>query len=69
MRAEYEELKTQGVELIHPGHPDFPPHLLEIAPMLFIKERRKLSYFRWGCNRWISECVGYGDPRCTDARR
>ena len=42
VRAGYKELKTQGVELIHPGHPDFPPHLLEIAPMLFIKGKRKL---------------------------
>ena len=32
----------QGVDFIYPRHPDFPPHLLEIAPMLFIKGRRKL---------------------------
>ena len=42
VRAGYKELKTQGVEFIYPRHPDFPPHLLEIAPMLFIKGRRKL---------------------------
>lgn len=40
--AEYEQLKTQGVEFIYPRHPDFPPQLLEIAPMLFIKGQRKL---------------------------
>jgi DNA processing protein len=40
--AEYEQLKTQGIEFIYPRHPDFPPHLLEIAPMLFIKGQRKL---------------------------
>jgi DNA processing protein len=40
--TEYEQLKTQGIELIYPRHPDFPPHLLEIAPMLFIKGQRKL---------------------------
>ena len=39
---EYEQLKTQGVEFIYPMHPDFPPHLVEIAPMLFIKGQRKL---------------------------
>ena len=40
--TEYEQLKTQGVDFIYPRHPDFPPHLLEIAPMLFIKGQRKL---------------------------
>ena len=40
--TEYEHLKTRGVEFIHPRHPDFPPHLLKIAPMLFIKGQRKL---------------------------
>ena len=40
--TEYEQLKTQDIEFIYPGHPDFPPHLLEIAPMLFIKGQRKL---------------------------
>jgi DNA processing protein len=42
VRAEHEQLKAQGVEFIYPRHPDFPPHLLEIAPMLFIKGQRKL---------------------------
>jgi DNA processing protein len=40
--TEYEQLKTQGVEFIYPMHPDFPPHLLEVTPMLFIKGKRKL---------------------------
>ena len=37
----YEQLKKQGVDIIHPGHPDFPPHLLEIAPILFVKGQQK----------------------------
>ena len=40
--AEYEQLKTQGIDFIYPRHPDFPPHLLEITPVLFIKGQRKL---------------------------
>lgn len=40
--TEYEQLKTQGIDIIYPGHPDFPLHLLEIAPLLFIKGQRKL---------------------------
>ena len=39
--AEYEQLKKYGVDIIYPGHPDFPPHLLEISPMLFIKGQQK----------------------------
>ena len=37
----YEQLKKQGIDIIHPGHPDFPPHLLEIAPILFVKGQPK----------------------------
>ena len=40
--AEYELLKDSNVEIIHPRHPDFPPNPLKIAPMLFIKGKRKL---------------------------
>ena len=40
--TEYEQLKTRGVEFIYPRHPNFPPHLLEIVPMLFIRGQRKL---------------------------
>ena len=39
---EYEQLKEEDVEFVHPWHPDFPPQLLEIAPMLFIQGQRKL---------------------------
>ena len=39
--AAYEQLKDHGVNIIYPGHPDFPPHLLEIAPVLFVKGARK----------------------------
>ncbi|MYH80288.1 hypothetical protein F4141_06230 [Candidatus Poribacteria bacterium] len=37
----YEQLKKQGIDIIYPGHPDFPPHLLEIAPILFVKGQPK----------------------------
>ena len=37
----YEQLKKQGIDIIHPGHPDFPPHILEISPILFVKGRQK----------------------------
>lgn len=38
----YEALKSHGVNIIYPGHPDFPPQLLEISPMLFVKGQQKL---------------------------
>ena len=37
----YEQLKRQGVDIIYPGHPDFPPQLLEISPILFVKGEKK----------------------------
>ena len=40
--AEYEELKTRGMEIIYPKHPNTPPSLFEIAPILFIKGKREL---------------------------
>ena len=39
--AAYEQLKKQKIDIIYPGHPDFPPHLLEIAPVLFVKGQQK----------------------------
>ena len=41
VHTEYAQLKGQGIDIIHPGHPDFPPHLLEISPVLFVKGQRK----------------------------
>ena len=38
---QYETLKRQKIDIIYPGHPDFPPHLLEIAPILFTKGEKK----------------------------
>lgn len=38
---EYEELKREGVNIIYPGHPDLPPHILEISPILFVKGQSK----------------------------
>ena len=40
--AEFEQLKSLSINIIHPRHPDFPPHLLEKTPILFIKGKRKL---------------------------
>ena len=39
--AAYEQLKDDGINIIYPGHPDFPPHLLDIAPILFVKGQQK----------------------------
>ena len=37
----YEDIKRHGVSIIYPGHPDFPPQLLGIAPTLFAKGEKK----------------------------
>ena len=37
----YEQLKKQGIGIIYPGHPDFPPQLLDISPILFVKGQQK----------------------------
>ena len=39
--GEYKQLKRLEVEIIYPGHPNFPSNLLEITPILFIKGQRK----------------------------
>ena len=39
--AAYEQLKEHGIKIIYPGHPDFPPNILEIAPILFVKGQQK----------------------------
>ena len=38
---EYEKLKELEVEIIYPGHSDFPLHLFETSPILFAKGQRK----------------------------
>ncbi len=38
---EYEQLKNLGIEIIYPGHSDFPRNLLEISPVLFVEGQRK----------------------------
>ena len=43
---QYEDLKRQGIDIIYPGHPDFPPQLLGIAPILFTKGEKKTPYVR-----------------------
>ena len=37
----YDQLTDYGINIIYPGHPYFPPHLLEIAPVLFVKGQQK----------------------------
>ena len=39
--TDYEQLRKQGIDIIYPGHPDFPPQLLDIAPILFVKGEKK----------------------------
>ena len=39
--AEYEQLKRQNIDIIYPGHSDFPPQLLDISPILFVKGQKK----------------------------
>ena len=38
---QYEDLKRQKIDIIYPGHPNFPPQILEIAPILFVKGEKK----------------------------
>lgn len=38
---QYEDLKRQGIGIIYPGHSDFPPQLLDISPILFVKGQQK----------------------------
>lgn len=40
--SEYQRLREAGICILQPSHPDFPRHLLEIAPMLFIKGQPRL---------------------------
>ena len=37
----YDQLKKQRIDIIHPGHPDFPPRIREISPILFVKGQQK----------------------------
>ncbi len=37
----YDQLKRQRIDIIHLGHPDFPPHIREISPILFVKGQQK----------------------------
>ena len=37
----YRELKSHGIDMIYPGHPDFPTQLLDISPILFTKGQQK----------------------------
>jgi DNA processing protein len=39
---EYQTLKRSEITILHPSQPDFPRHLLEISPILFLKGQRKL---------------------------
>ena len=37
----YEQLKKEKIDILHPGHPNFPPHIREISPILFVKGQQK----------------------------
>ncbi len=37
---EYKQLKKLEVEIIYPKHSDYPPHLLETSPILFVKGQK-----------------------------
>ena len=37
----YEQLKREKINILHPGHPNFPPHIREISPILFVKGQQK----------------------------
>ena len=37
----YEQLKKERIDILHPGHPNFPPHIREISPILFVKGQQK----------------------------
>ncbi|MYH83172.1 hypothetical protein F4009_08735 [Candidatus Poribacteria bacterium] len=39
--AAYEQLKEHGIDIIYPGHPDCPPDILGIAPILFVRGQQK----------------------------
>ncbi|MDE0299999.1 MAG: DNA-processing protein DprA [Candidatus Poribacteria bacterium] len=39
---EYQTLKRAEITILHPSRPDFPRHLFEISPILFLKGQRKL---------------------------
>ena len=38
---QYEDLKRQGIGIIYPGHAAFPPQLLDISPILFVKGQQR----------------------------
>ena len=44
--AEYEQLKKQNIDIIYPGHPDFPPQLLEHFTNSVCQRREKTSQVR-----------------------
>ena len=37
----YEQLKKEKINILHPGHPNFPSHIREISPILFVKGQQK----------------------------
>ncbi len=39
--AAYDQLTRQEIDIIYPGHPNFPPQILEIALILFVKGEKK----------------------------
>ena len=39
--AAYAQLKDHEINIIYPGHPNFPEQILDIAPVLFVKGQQK----------------------------
>jgi DNA processing protein len=37
----YDQLKKEKIDILHPGHPNFPSHIRGISPMLFVKGQQK----------------------------
>ena len=59
--AAYKQLKDQGINIIYPGHPDFPPYLLEISPVLFVKGEQKRLRSDSVTIVWGAGCIGHRD--------
>ena len=37
----YKQLKKQNIDIVYPRHPNFPPQLLDISPILFVKGQKE----------------------------
>ena len=60
----YKQLKKQGIGIIYPGHPDFPPQLLDISPILFVKGEKKRLRNEWNLHYSKSGSRSESTPFC-----